>query len=277
MITNAQCKQLAPRVESAVKELFETARKNQTHPGDIILFCENGHYDDKVPPGCLPYLIGPGLEGVVESDRLDFFKSYLTLRLEDAFNKETSPERKLELRKLSIHLELMIYAHFWESSYNLRALKQLANLVDSRDYDWNIKIPETGKYDFIKKEIRGVFEKHGLNIAEVIAESYLSQIRNAFAHCQYFFGGKTIIFVNYDPIEPWSREKISFDDWEKRFSLSALLDEHILGEKSNLEAQFAQGSSEVRVRIPKLEGGSSERSLVWHVPSGSFVWKRPKS
>lgn len=275
MMTDAQTRQLAPQVESAVKELFETAEKNQTHPGDIILFCENGHYYDKVSPGCLPYLIGPGLEGFADSDRLDFFKSYLALRLEDAFNREGSSERKLELRKLSIHLELMIYTHFWEAAHNLRALKQLANLVDSRDYDWNIKIPETGKYDFIKEEIREVFEKHGLSIARVIGESYLSQIRNAFAHCQYFFGAKTIVFVNYDPNEPWTRESISFDDWEKRFSLSALLDEHILREKSSLEAEFAHGSSEVRIRVPNRTGGFNERSLVWHAPSGRFVWKQP--
>jgi hypothetical protein len=277
MITDSQSRQLAPRVESAVKELFETARKNQTHPGDIILFCENGHYYDKVPPGCLPYLIGPGVEGLADSDRLDFFKSYLALGIQDTFNREISSDRKLELRKLSIHLELMIYAHFWESSHNLRALKQLANLVDSRDYDWNIRIPETGKYDFIRKQIREVFEKHGLNIAQVIADSYLSQIRNAFAHCQYFFGGKNIVFVNYDPNDSWAHESISFDDWEKRLILSALLDEHILGEKLNLETQFAQGSSEVRVRIPELGGGFSERSLVWQVPPGRFVWKRPQS
>jgi hypothetical protein len=274
MMTESLTLQLAPKVGSAVKELFELASKNQTHPGDLILFCENGHYWGDMPDNWSPYMVGPGFEGLAGFDRIDFFKAYISLPFEKAINDAETTERKLELRKQSIHLELMIYTHFWEATQNLKALKQLANLVDSKLYDWNIVLPEFERYKFIKTQIREVFERHNLQIANIIKDAYHSQIRNAFAHCQYSFGGTTIQFANYDPAEPWKVESLSFDDWERKFTMSALLYDRILTERLNLKEHFAQRHAEVIVRVPLRAGGTQERALVWHDPGKRFVWKQ---
>jgi hypothetical protein len=274
MMTESLTLLLAPTVQSAVRELFERASKNQTHPGDLILFCENGHYWGDMTDNWSPYMVGPGREGLADFDRIDFFKAYLSLPFEKGVNDAESGERKLDLRKQSIHLELMIYTHFWEASQNLKALKQLANLVDSKDYEWNIVLPEFERFKFVKVQIRDVFERYGLQIANIMKEAYHSQIRNAFAHCQYSFSGMKIKFANYDPAEPWKIESLTFDEWERKFTFSALMYDYIIRERLDLKEHFAQRHPEVVVRVPLRAGGTQERVLVWHEPSKRFVWKQ---
>lgn len=273
MMTQSLIAQLAPTVESAVQELFDTARKHQAHSGDLILFCENGHYWGELQAQHSPYIIGPGIEGLADFDRSEFFRMYRSIPFEHEYETATTQRDRLEVRKRSIHFELMIYSHFWEATPNLKALKQLANLVDSKEYEWEIRIPETERYTFIKNQIRDVFESHSLAVAQVIKDAYASQIRNAFAHCQYSFRSANIYFANYSPAAPWKVHSISFDDWERKFCLSALLYDFILKARQGYKRAIAARTREVAVRIPVHDGGFRESLLEWFEPRKSFVFK----
>src|SRR5690606_19576644 len=125
---------------------------------------------------------------------------------------------------ISIGIELMIYSHIWESKPFLRQLKKLANLCESVEYDWSVSIPEMGKHDFIRNNIRDVFRNSNLDLHNVISNGFHTSLRNAFAHSDYYFQFENhIIYLTNSKGAAWEIDSISFNDWTKRFCYSFLM------------------------------------------------------
>jgi len=221
MIRRDDFRKLNIEVESAVNEAFEYAKKNEKNENDYILFLARSYYDTEInTTRYSPWQIDRSLDELLDRHRVDFLLQYVNQQYN--FQTENSADSKF-----SLSLELMIYTHIWESFHNLINFNKLADLCDSKDYNWNIQIGKNSRYSFIKGNIKDVFQKHNLKIYDLIDNSYHSQLRNAFAHSLYHFSlsGHSLVLENYDGKNA-DIEQLTFDEWTLRFLKSTLLQNH---------------------------------------------------
>jgi hypothetical protein len=278
MIKQALLKKHHPEVEGAIIEAFELGLKSQKNPGDFLLFLENGHKRDFPAEGLSDYMIGFGLKGIADADRQDFINFYYNqFKFEEIYKKLKTKDQKEYLYKNSLHFDLMIYTHSWESFPNLSRLKQLANLVTNSSYNWDIKIPDFTRHDFIRKEVRDVFKSKRLKLSEILTRSFHSQLRNAFAHSDYnFFKTDFISLTNYKGDDSWEMREISYADWDERFTLTILLF-NLLARKINdykLKLGSACPPTGYPVWIPTKNGASSKLDHVWYDKHyNRFLWE----
>lgn len=218
MIRRLRFRQIKIEVETAVNELFQKAKENQSN-NDYYLFLCIAQYikayeeiDD-----VNPYTIDYRVDGYNDELRLNTLIDYINHQysFQGANTVDTG---------FSITLELMMYSHMWESKPVLKQLKRLVDLVESESYNWDIEVPDMSKHTFIREEIRDKFQAKNLKIHEVITKGYHSQLRNAFAHSDYYLDFETpkIDLLNYK--EPsWQIKNIKFDDWTERFCYTFIL------------------------------------------------------
>lgn len=119
-----------------------------------------------------------------------------------------------------LSVEMMIYSHLWDSFYFLKSLYRLAAILDGKGYQWSPKIPENGKYDFVKNNIISPLKAKGLKLGTIVAKAFDSNIRNAFAHSLYN--------VNVDAREIYTRTRqgnrtYTFDEFQNCFLYSVTL------------------------------------------------------
>ncbi|MDH7914677.1 hypothetical protein [Winogradskyella sp. SYSU M77433] len=218
MIRRDDFRKLQLEIKSAIDELYETAKKNEKNKNDYILFLARSSYDTEIDKTKFsPWRLDHALEELIDRHRVDFLLQYLNNQY--SFQTENSADSKFTLS-----IELMIYTHLWESKHNLGNFKKIADLCDSKDYDWNVQVPGDSKYRFVKNNIRDIFEKHNLKIYDIFKDCYKSQLRNAFAHSLYHFSlnGHSIVLENYE--EPKHPLKgLTFDEWTVIFLKSALI------------------------------------------------------
>jgi len=274
MIKQERLYKLAPYIEEAVEETFQTAKNNEANPNDFVLFLENAYKLEKIDKKYSSYALGPGHDVIFDKDRNEFIADFMELEYhyEQLYNSTEVEVKKKKMRNITTHMELMIYSHAWESIPNLRNLKHLANLVNSEKYDWELTIPETAKHEFIRKKIKGVFKTHNLRITDVISESYHSQLRNAFAHSQYTFFDDFIRLGNYEG-EDWQVKNISYVDWADRFMKTALLFNFISKKKSEYRQRIGKGSREITIWVPEKAGKLKRKVIVYEQEFKRFNWK----
>ena len=218
MIRRSEFRKLQLEIEPAIDELYQTAKKNEKNKNDYILFLARSSYETKIDKSKFsPWRLDNKLDELVDRHRVDFLIQYLNNQYN--FQTENSADSKF-----SLSLELMIYTHLWESKHNLANFKKIADLCDSKDYDWNVKVPGDSKYKFVKNNVRDIFEKHSLKIYSILKDCYKSQLRNAFAHSLYHFSlnGSNIVLENYEKTKH-PLKGLSFDEWTVIFLKSALL------------------------------------------------------
>jgi hypothetical protein len=273
MIRKVTLAKLYPIVEKAICQAFDLAIQKQKNPGDFLLFLENAHISDVHFSGLSKYVVGVGSAGIHDSDRNRFVDFYMRRPFEAEFDAASAIDDKRKIRELSIHFELMIYSHAWESYPNLRILKQLANLCSGNSYDWEIAIPPMGRSDFIRKEIRDKLKKRKLDLSDIMTQAYHSQLRNAFAHSQYSFysiGG--IHLENYSG-KPYELKEILFDEWEKRITLTVLLFNILNKIKIDYKRKLGMSSEYSAVWVPNKHGFTL-KYLVFDDVYNVFSWKR---
>ncbi|MCK4421693.1 hypothetical protein KAW48_07830 [candidate division WOR-3 bacterium] len=243
------------------------------------MFLTNAFKIEQPDEGFSPYLLGGiggeeigGEEDILDIERLDFLRTFLHLPFEKQYNEAQGEKEKERIKKFSIHLELMVYTHSWESISNLKKLKHLVNLIESKEYDWELKIPKKSKKNYITSEIRDVFQKHNLKIADVITMSYQSQLRNAFAHSQYSFGSDNIYLHNYERKSP-QKKNLTFNNWEDIFIKTVLLFFIILRKKKEYRRSIGIEKGEVEIYEPYKKKGYDKRILVYIENSNSFIDK----
>ncbi len=168
-----------------------------------------------------PHIIENKMDWYRDESRLRFLADFMTAFYPfpvDQLQTDDHPQR--------LHMELMVYTHIWESKSFLKKLYRFAHLLNDEDYPWTVSIPDMGKHDFIRNDIRQVLQDIGNPLADIIRNGFHTSLRNAFAHSEYFFdtmnSNRRIILDNYNGAG-WELDQISFDDWSKRFVHSALL------------------------------------------------------
>jgi len=254
MIRRDDFRKLRLEVETAVNEVFEYTKKNEKNENDYILFLARSYYDKEIDKSRFsPWQIDRSLDEMIDRHRVDFLLQYLNQQY--GFQTKNSADSKF-----SLTLELMIYTHIWESFHNLHNYKRLADLCDSKDYNWNIEIGKKSRFTFIKDNIKNVFEKHNLKIYDLIDKSYNSQLRNAFAHSLYHFSlnGHHIVLENYDGANA-NIKQLSFDKWTERFLTSALI-QNVYHNKFTSEIKLLKHKKKYEVKMEF--NGDSEIGII---------------
>ena len=119
-----------------------------------------------------------------------------------------------------MHIELMIYAHLWDSSYYLKALVRIAAVVSGKGYIWDPQVNWWKKEKKMKECIINPLKNAGLALGDFIDLCYDSRIRNAFAHSQYSINhDRRVITVRTDGGDIY----LTFDDFQTLFLRSVIL------------------------------------------------------
>ena len=120
-----------------------------------------------------------------------------------------------------LSIEMMIYTHLWDSMYFLKSIYRIANILSGKGYIWDPKIPENGKYKFMKDEVIAPLLDGGYIIGNVLNKGYKSSIRNAFAHSLYTVDKEKRTIRLRPSSSP--HETLTFEEFQKCFLYSVLL------------------------------------------------------
>lgn len=252
------------RISNAVNDLFDLAIKNQETEDDIVCFLCNG----QITYGHA--MFGPGERGLSDRYQIEFLVDFMNSSEEkEVYANVKEEDEKERLERFSLNVELMIYSHLWESDLSLSNLMHLANFIEGIAYDWTLKIPWQDKWEFITKTIRNVFEKHNLEISNILKETYHSQLRNAFAHSQYGLSWKTIRLYNYTD-KSYELPAITFEEWEVRFIKTVDLFLEISNQKFQILKKYSKEKPILRVWVPIKNASRIRRTQVYWDRYGGY-------
>ena len=285
--------ELEPEVTSAVDELFEAAWENQTHPQDLLLVDQHGFYDDVLANPRIreqhhigPYVIGPGKIGFGETTFYEFIDWYRQSHLFDKAEFEKQVEEEEETRvqeKLTIQLEQSIYLRFWEADALLKQYHQLSSLATGQPYDWHLSIPsharEGSKHEVIRGQIRDKVKAICPAFYTLVKENYLTQIRNAIAHSQFYILGRRIGFLNYseNPRAHSPLKGMSFDDWYRTFHTTLLIHNATISAfaryRQRYKEQTLKNGNRIDIRITSDNGSESFAELGVLHDRDDWIWR----
>jgi len=261
MISRVDFAAIDAEIKKAIDDTLNDLKASNQN--DYALFLADGEYDRKLENNVLnlnPNMIDNRMDKYKDASRLSFLTDFLTTFY--SFPKTQTSTDDSEQR---LHMELMVYAHIWEAKPFLKKLYRLAHLWNAEQYVWNVQIPDMGKHDFIRNDIRQIFEDRENPLFQVIKNGFHTSLRNAFAHSEYSFdtmnNNRRIILDNYNEA-PWELQEISFDDWSKRFVYSALLSYYLLDltHKHRTNLIESTGTDSFQIKQPSKVNGFN---FVW--------------
>lgn len=216
MITTIEYNKISKNAHNAVFDVFNHV-KSRSLENFIVIISDLVYKSIDGNPKCYCFDTDSNQK---EHTRLTFFQDFLNGYY--TFNGQ----EKIEDDKYRSHIEMMVYSHIWESEAFLKKLYQLSYVAEHNKIDWNPLVPEMKKDTFINDVICKGFENCGLKLSRVIKDGYDESIRNAFAHSDYILDEyeKYIKIVH----EGSKRDKVSYDDWTKRFVYSFMINYYVL-------------------------------------------------
>ena len=168
-------------------------------------------------------VIDDKLDTFYDKTRTDFYLRYLNRNyVRDGYRYDG--ENGID----DLHIELMIYAHLWDSTYFLKALVRIASIVSGKGYDWDPTVNWWRKEEKMKECIIEPLKRSGLKLGDLIEKCYIARVRNAFAHSLYNIDTeRRIIYFRSDKDHCKKGESqiftISFEYFQKIFLLSSIL------------------------------------------------------
>jgi len=276
MITKADFALIDAEIKDCLQKTLDDIKINSLH--NYIIFLADGEYKPEYEKSKVisnPYVIDNRIDYYKDSTRLDFLVNFLK-------NYYSFPAGQVETddNNFRISMELMIYCHVWESKSFLKKLYRLAHISNGEEYNWNVVVPEMGKHDFIRNDIRATLEKKNNCLAEIIKRGFHTSLRNAFAHSEYSIdtiNGNRRIWLDTYTGKSWDIQEISFDDWSKRFVYTALLSYHLLKithiNRTNLISDF--GTNKFTIKHPNKDESISDREILYREePEDAFNFLR---
>jgi hypothetical protein len=275
MITRQEFVVIDQEIKDSIQLTFDSLRNDS--PENYVLFLADSEYIkdyENTTPKQNPFVIDSRMDRYKDETRLIFLSNFLNV-----FYSFPSTLLSTDDNEQRIHMELMIYTHIWESKPFLKRLFRLAHISNAEDYNWNVTVPDMTKYEFIRDEIRTVFDKKNNELGKIIKKGFHSSLRNAFAHSEFSFdtmnGNKRIWLDTYKGAK-WDIPKISFDDWSKRFVYSALLSYHLLSltHKNRTNLIFDFGTDKLKIKHPSSTGQTRETNIIYRQEHDAFNFER---
>lgn len=256
MISRTDFAAIDTEIKEAINKTLDDLK--QSNQNNYALFLADGEYNRELEKNTLslnPHVVDSRMDRYKDASRLDFLSQFMST-FYGFPSSQTSTDDNLQ----RLHMELMVYTHIWEAKPFLKKLYRLAHLTDGGQYVWNVPIPEMSKHDFIRNDIRQIFENKNNPLYQIIKNGFHTSLRNAFAHSEYYFdtinNRKRIILDNYGG-DTWELRDISFDDWSKRFVHSALLSYYLLdlAQKHRVNLIESTGTDMFQIKIPSRVNG----------------------
>lgn len=151
-------------LHSEFESILKLCIENQFHPGDLLLWNENGFFKEelltfKTSDGIKynPHVIGPGASGHSEYTHYEFINQYRYSNISNISYTEYlekvkySQYKKDEIDKLyffestSIQIEMLIYLKIWEADLMIKKLYELARIINGESYDWYFSVAESSR------------------------------------------------------------------------------------------------------------------------------------
>src|SRR6185312_2118989 len=167
MITRADFAATDIQVKDAVIQAFDHLKKVSP---DYVLFLADGEYKPEYKNSNLrlsPYVIDSREDRYKDETRLKFFIKFMQTFYGFPNGMEATTDDEFRL-----HEELMVYTHIWESKPSLRKMYRFASLCNGENYKWALEVPEMGKHEFIRSDIRDKFRAENLSIADIISKGF---------------------------------------------------------------------------------------------------------
>lgn len=250
-------------VSKAVKDAFTAAYQNASL-GDYYLFLASADANDtEDTKEKYPFVYDYQVDNLNMANRIQFLEEYVN-------NKYSSNCFPTTDDLISLTFELLLYMQMWGEKSFLKKLHRLASLCEGKNYEWEVTVYKTGMHKFISY-CRMAAENNGLAIAEIIHESYLSQIRDAAAHNEYYITSSSIVFTNYEG----KSYQIPFEntnDWTLRFVKSFLLYYHLFKEFMNQRESLNIGKH-IPVQLKNADGNYIDGHILYDGSSFHIITK----
>ena len=257
-------------VQDALDELFSAIKANQTHEQDLLLIEVNGFYvpeyadpNVRMNMKLSPFVFGPGgWEDQADQTQYRFFDAYRRQMINGSREKYledfSSNKEKQMLHDLTIQVELMVYLKFWESDRIIKKLYQMSNLALGRNYDWHFTVDkDDSRQEIIRLQIRDPLKDVTPKYYQLIKDIYLSQIRNAVAHSQFYITPGGLGFTNTDEKNHAPLYQMKFDDWEHRFHKLILLYNGLIGKFNSIRSEYVKEQEDkefgLQIRMTKKD------------------------
>ena len=264
MLYLSKLENLTKKLKPVYEELFKEVLNNQYHIGDLLLIYINFSKNTTIPipKGYSPYLMGQGFEGFSEKTHYEFIDVYRKHNLIENQSDKLSKSSE----ELSIQIEMLIYLKIWECDLFIKKFYQITRLLNGKPYDWDFKIDKTGRQKIIREKIRDKFKSHFPILYDTFKDTYISQIRNAIAHSQYYFLERSIGFNNYDSKSNFSKiNRITFEKWSEIFHNTMIIYNEYILLMNKINPYYILLTKKQNNRIPIIMKNDSNKSKSYHL------------
>lgn len=222
---------------------------------DFVLLLIRADYDETIAshPLCnlSPYVIEDPKDDYMDISRLNFLETYIKdycLRLK---NNDTSV---VNLSDFELNIQMMMYAHAWESHLFLKLLERIALILNGKRYRWHSMIGSTSKHTFISQNIIAKLKKVNSQLGTCVELCYNSKLRNDFAHSTYYIDDEEKMIYSCSSGFMCGDYKKPFSEWERMFVYTILLSYHLGYGMRKLKNNFINnfGDSPVLLKRPLM-------------------------
>ncbi len=238
------------------------------YPEDYVLFLASGEYDETLTYNkklnLMPYMIsGHNLDYFFEYTRLDFLSGFLNryYTFED--------ENVLLDDSYRLNIEFLIYIHIWEAKPFLKKIYRLANLLNGKEYDWKVSIPNYNKSKFIRNNIIEPLNSFDNPLSQILIRTYNSDLRNAIAHSDYQLDDdlKTISFKSKSRFC-----NISYDEWSIKFTYSVCFSYYFIHIVTGRRKRIIEdwGRNYFTIKVPFSDGTIKHAAIEYEKDRDAF-------
>ena len=226
----------------------------------VLLMARGGYHNhlDRPDIDVTPFVLEDRLDFLMDLTRKKFFVRYLNEYVDRLASGRLLNDDEHEYE---LNVQMMIYAHIWESHLFLNQLARLAMIQQGKGYLWKTKLPQDGKKNFITRKIIDQFEKTDEGMANLIKQSYSDDFRNAFAHSTYFISENSIQ-ANKEAI--YAGPSVSIEGWNDMFVRSVLLSYHLNDMLLEIKNRYIEdaGDGPIAIEIPMKHNHIEKRAVL---------------
>jgi len=226
----------------------------------VLLMARGGYHNhlDRPDIDVTPFVLEDRLDFLMDLTRKKFFVRYLNEYVDRLASGRLLNDDEHEYE---LNVQMMIYAHIWESHLFLNQLARLAMIQQGKGYLWKTKLPQDGKKNFITRKIIDQFEKTDEGMANLIKQSYSDDFRNAFAHSTYFISENSIQ-ANKEAI--YAGPSVSIEGWNDMFVRSVLLSYHLNDMLLEIKNRYIEdaGDGPIVIEIPMKHNHTEKRAVL---------------
>ncbi len=228
----------APQAEAAVSELFSAAREaSESRVFLAAIDLETQVHDDK------KFLVCEMRRHWMIQQFAEYYSRVLP-------SIETVDPDDVNV---SVRLQMLAYSQFWECSGIQRLITHLVKISLGEPYDARLLLDTpTSTFDVfesVKKKCCAL----GLDLADFLEAVYSNQIRNAFAHSDFWMVLDYITFQNHKHSKSDHVASLHFATWERLFKVTTEFVSALFEARRELEADLISRMP-YRVDLPEFTG-----------------------